>query len=414
MPAKLATLRNCTGCMLCLDVCKHNAIFFTFKEGFYYPNLNKELCINCKLCEKHCPVLSHNNTYTNKYHISTPFAAWSKIDNHRKDSASGGAFYEIASKFLDDNKNECKEAYVCGAAIVNNSIKHIFVSTQKELHNLQGAKYFQSNTKDSYKTTLKLLEEGCNILYSGLPCQINALKNFLHNKKYKGTLITCDLICNGVASSQLLNIDITHNLKNFSKLISFRDKKDGFEHPLAITYKAVNNDIIRIPFQKSFLLKAIRTNYFLRRSCYNCSFCHIERASDFTLGDFWGNQYSDIEKNNGISLIICHNEKAINILKSNPNLYYKITSWKECLPYNPRIYCGKRVIGNSIPRFIRKRIDFISYNVLSKMLTNETGIFTNKNILWIPYKIWTLLLKKIEDIYRTFVLKQILRKYEEK
>ena len=41
-------------------------------------------------------------------------------------------------------------------------------------------------------------------MFSGLPCQVYALKKYLYNKSYLGDLVTCDLICNGVPSYKLL------------------------------------------------------------------------------------------------------------------------------------------------------------------------------------------------------------------
>lgn len=63
---KLATVDQCTGCMLCVDVCPHDAVVPQYKNGFYYPSINYTKCVECKLCEKKCPVLK-NNTSVNFY-----------------------------------------------------------------------------------------------------------------------------------------------------------------------------------------------------------------------------------------------------------------------------------------------------------------------------------------------------------
>ena len=47
---------KCCGCCACVDNCAHKAI--TLKndiEGFWYPEVNTDLCSECGLCEKHCP-----------------------------------------------------------------------------------------------------------------------------------------------------------------------------------------------------------------------------------------------------------------------------------------------------------------------------------------------------------------------
>lgn len=44
---------RCTGCGLCKNVCPQKCI--TMKEneeGFLYPNVDEEKCINCNACKK--------------------------------------------------------------------------------------------------------------------------------------------------------------------------------------------------------------------------------------------------------------------------------------------------------------------------------------------------------------------------
>lgn len=44
---------ECTGCKMCADVCGKEAISFeTDEQGFWYPKVDKKLCVECGLCEK--------------------------------------------------------------------------------------------------------------------------------------------------------------------------------------------------------------------------------------------------------------------------------------------------------------------------------------------------------------------------
>ena len=46
---------NCTGCEACANVCPVNAITLRLGEdGFSYPNIYSEKCINCGKCELVC------------------------------------------------------------------------------------------------------------------------------------------------------------------------------------------------------------------------------------------------------------------------------------------------------------------------------------------------------------------------
>ena len=44
---------DCCGCNACGDICPRQAISFQAdEEGFLYPHINHEVCIDCGLCEK--------------------------------------------------------------------------------------------------------------------------------------------------------------------------------------------------------------------------------------------------------------------------------------------------------------------------------------------------------------------------
>ena len=50
---------KCSGCHSCYNICPKQCI--TMKEdqeGFWYPEVDVEQCIDCGLCEKRCPILN--------------------------------------------------------------------------------------------------------------------------------------------------------------------------------------------------------------------------------------------------------------------------------------------------------------------------------------------------------------------
>lgn len=72
--------KQCTGCMLCGDVCVKSSI--TFKEddeGFLYPAIDKDTCIECGVCIKSCPAINL------KKHKTSPisYAAYANNINAR-------------------------------------------------------------------------------------------------------------------------------------------------------------------------------------------------------------------------------------------------------------------------------------------------------------------------------------------
>lgn len=51
--------KNCCGCVACAQKCPKNCISMAEdKEGFLYPSVNEDICIDCGICETVCPILN--------------------------------------------------------------------------------------------------------------------------------------------------------------------------------------------------------------------------------------------------------------------------------------------------------------------------------------------------------------------
>ena len=61
---------------------------------------------------------------------------------------------------------------------------------KEEIQLFRGSKYVQSKIGHTYQEAKKLLQTGCLVCFSGTPCQIAGLKNYL--KKDYANLITVD------------------------------------------------------------------------------------------------------------------------------------------------------------------------------------------------------------------------------
>ena len=86
---------DCCGCNACGDICPKDAITFeTDIEGFWYPKVDRDKCIDCGLCEKTCPIT--NKLDNGNYQKPKVVIANHKNIEVRFDSTSGGMFTAFA------------------------------------------------------------------------------------------------------------------------------------------------------------------------------------------------------------------------------------------------------------------------------------------------------------------------------
>lgn len=80
------------------------------EKGFLYPYVDKDICIQCHLCEKKCPILNKERSLNALPKI---YACWHRNPIIRMKSSSGGAFSAIAEYVL------ALKGYVWGVAYTN-------------------------------------------------------------------------------------------------------------------------------------------------------------------------------------------------------------------------------------------------------------------------------------------------------
>lgn len=313
---------DCCACGACLNICPKDAISMVSDEnGFPYPQIDNDICIECGMCIKTC-------AYQNLTESNTTIAAYvaaSKNKQQIKDSASGGIFAAIATYILEQN------GIVYGAALTRESqkfiIKHIGIRDKSDLKKLQGSKYVQSDIGLVFREIKNHLQEGIKVLFSGTPCQCAGLKGFL--KKDYQNLILIDIICHGVPSQQLFNDYIDTVFKKFSnpQNFIFRDKSYGWEHCAKIY---ADDKCQTIPARTTSYFTLFLDSIIHRDNCYSCKYACKNRPGDLTLGDYWGIQEQHPELlgrgtyllQDGISCIIVNSEKGKNTLDRISDFIY--------------------------------------------------------------------------------------------
>ena len=328
--------KRCCGCTACMNICPKNAIeMIEDEEGFKYPRINKEKCIECGLCKKIC-AFQNGTEVDERIENAEVYAAKNKDDAVRMKSSSGGMFATISDYVLNNN------GVIYGVAFDENfKAKHIRAENKSDRDKCLGSKYSQSELGDIFKLVKKDLENEKTVLFTGTPCQVAGLNKFL-NKTDKQNLILVDIVCHGAPSPKLFKEYIECISKTRKKKIKnyyHRSKKNGWGHNEEIVFEGDKSEIgtrLADTWKRIFY-----TNLPLRPSCYNCVYTSNKRMSDITIADFWGIQdfENKIYDKKGISLVIVNTQKGKSLFNNiNNDLYYENRKMEEATKKNPQLY----------------------------------------------------------------------------
>ncbi len=208
-------------------------------------------------------------------------------------SASGGAFAVLARAVLN-----CGGAVFGAALLDGGTVRHICIRNVSDLHQLQGSKYVRSDVANTYNECARLLNDGVEVLYSGTPCQIAALRKYLENRVTRGfndgLLICVDLICHGTPRQDIFAayLEWLSGEKKADDGIhgyTFRSKKMGWGlYYYYYYYRHGWRHEVLGPARDDPYFSAFARGAIYRKCCYKCPFAKIERVGDITIGDYWG------------------------------------------------------------------------------------------------------------------------------
>lgn len=315
---------KCCGCEGCKSICPKSAIKITESiDGFILPEVNPELCIECGLCEKVCPMYHAGIAISST--AGEAYAAVNKNDAELSQSSSGGIFSLVADYVLDEG------GFVAGASFDRSlTLHHVVTEDRNDISNLRGSKYLQSRIGDTFTTIKRILNTGKLVYFVGTGCQVAGLKLFLR-KDYEN-LITSDILCHGVPPQSVFNAMIKAVEAKYNGKIekySFRDKSVwGWSCSSSSSHINIESKLKYLgnePIQKAYFNAFIKADNY-RESCYVCPYAQSNRSGDITLGDFWGVEkylpIKDIRK--GVSAILVNTPKGQQLLdriKGKLNLY---------------------------------------------------------------------------------------------
>jgi acetyltransferase-like isoleucine patch superfamily enzyme/coenzyme F420-reducing hydrogenase beta subunit len=381
---------ECSGCSACVDICVSKAIELkTDAEGFWYPQVNRELCSNCGLCEKTCPQLHANDLKNNGHGEPVAYAAYHKDYELRKESTSGGLFSALANEMYD------RKGYVGGAVYTEEfGARHFISDSRADIIRIRGSKYLQSDMTGLFQKVEELLIGGKQVLVCGAPCQMAGLRLYL-SKEYE-KLITVDFICLGINSPKIFHKYLESLERQYSaKVVSVQAKnKDMGWRSLGI--KIVFSDgrtYLREGAKDDFIRGYIVTHCFCRPVCYECKYKGFPRISDITLGDFWGIEKVEkaMDDNMGTSVVLVNTRKGMDYFESiKGTIESREVTLRDVLPGNP-------AITSSV---VLPEIDRCKYYEDADKLTFDA---VAKKYYPLNHKLSSRARQKLESIRRLFV-----------
>lgn len=354
---------KCCGCEACVQVCAHKAIIMQEdNEGFRYPVVDPSQCVECGLCEKVC---QYNDMPPKHQGKKYAFGGYNNNPEVRFESTSGGAFSAIVEAYCDENY------VIFGAKADGLRVYHTYIDDKKDLSAFRKSKYSQSEIGKSYKQVKAFLKEGKKVLFSGTPCQIAGLRNYLSNVN-QDRLLTVEVICEGVPSPLYVRkwdnhlrkcygcgiasidyrytgkalfqkgkwdfqqTDIELNKMGGGKLSSSKSGGKWDFEQVRIVLDDMKKTIIKDRWFNPFW--SIWLNHLMSRpSCYKCPFTTSDRGADITLGDLWGVHLYCPElygKNGGSSLVVCNTEKGKAVFKqAEKKMYGHELAFEDALRY---------------------------------------------------------------------------------
>lgn len=299
---------ECCGCYGCTNVCPKQCIDMNIdNEGFWYPKVNEDICIDCGLCEKVCPVISE----IRKEEFNTKaYACKNKNEKIRLSSSSGGVFTSLCKYVIKNN------GVVFGAGFNENfEVKHSEATTIEACEKFRGSKYVQSKIGSTYNNAKRYLDEGRIVLFSGTQCQIKGLNLYL--RKSYNNLIMVDIVCHGVPSPLVFDLYKSNLKKTYNsdiEKIGFREKDKGWKE-FSYETKFKNGQRYIKTLNEDMYMKGFLKDLYLRPSCYECKAKNFTNDSDISLADYWGVQSKHLEfdDDKGVSLILVNSKKGQGI-----------------------------------------------------------------------------------------------------
>lgn len=302
--------KECTGCSACVNICPKRCISINEDaEGFDYPLVDTNICVNCHLCEKVCPIKKKPVYQHEDYTVCIQ----NKDETVREMSSAGGVIGAVYKATF------AMQGVVFGVGFDSkNKVQFMSAENMEECfeRKLFASKYVPAELDDVFVKVKQELSSGRLVCFAGLPCHVAGLKAYLNKSPENLWLI--DLTCYGVPSRKLYReyIDFLESKYKHRIIdVRFRDKSFGYAAP-TMCVELENGKIKSQNCAVKSYLRCFFSDIASRPSCYECPYKTVGRVSDLTIGDMRSIHkfLPDMDDDLGTTVVYVHSEKGEKII----------------------------------------------------------------------------------------------------
>ncbi len=297
----------CHGCGACDAVCPHDSITMVNSGKNNFPLIDMS-CTDCGICEKACS--GHQTTIdTSILESKEIYIAYSKIENIRESSSSGGFITQYLLDLFDNNKiNGAIVTYSDGTM---KGTKSIIAHSKEEIISSMGSKYYPS----SNCSVLKDLDYSKKYAFVGKGCDLESLylMGTLNKKIIESIYIKIGLMCHHTPHADETKMLLNKYGFKVNNKTHLHYRSDGWPGQTIIKDAKKEKKIdYKISWGEN-----LGINVPIR-----CQICtqSIPNYADIIVGDAWSQNKNLNNMSGGLSLIIGKTQIGINEIN---NMTYK-------------------------------------------------------------------------------------------
>lgn len=349
----------CIGCGLCIKNAAESSLAFN-SAGELQVNLHCDnLDIDTDVIKNSCPGYKIINSSQYKCGSSTElgsivncYVGWSTDEAIRTRGSSGGVISSILCYALENYE-------IDGVFQVGVSDHDIFFNTprlnktKQEILECSGSRYSPSAALLGVK---RLLESGIKFVFVGKPCDVAALRQYLHlNSQFKDQVVfMVSFMCAGVPSQAGSEEVLSRFGVSKSNVESFRYRGDGW--PGYATAKTYDGSEHKMSYQDSW------GNILGKKIHDRCKICPdgTGEMADIVCADAWygSDGYPEFQERPGRSIVLSRTKLGDDILKAvveKGAIELEILDLAEVHLMQPYQITRKRVVLSRILAFTLKR-----------------------------------------------------------